>query len=252
MKRLLICAVAAAILATLVATPVADAAPVSGTAVCPLPRFGPGLNYHPRIDPAQFSATVTSPLFPLIPGRTLVYTGVKDRKSAVDVVVPSRDTRVVDGVRTRIVEDRLFLDGVLEERTSDYYAQDRCANVWYFGEDTAELDEHGRVISTEGSFHAGIDGAQPGVYIQADPQLGRWFRQEWYRGQAEDTYRAVDRSTSIRVPYGLFNRAVRTEERTALEPNVIDGKWYVRGIGEVKETSLQGPQETLVLSAVLS
>jgi hypothetical protein len=251
MKRHVVAAVGAAVMATLVAAPVAHAAALPASAVCPLPGFGPGVNYHPRIDPAQFSATVNAPLFPLIPGTTLVYTGVKDRKSAVDVVVPSRDTRVIDGVRTRIVEDRLFLDGVLEERTSDYYAQDRCANVWYFGEDTAELDEHGRVISTEGSFHAGIDGAEPGVYIQAEPQLGRWFRQEWYRGQAEDTYRAVDLSTSIRVPYGSFNRAVRTEERTALEPNVIDAKWYVRGIGEVKETSLQGPRETLVLSAVL-
>jgi hypothetical protein len=69
-----------------------------------------------------------------------------------------------------VVEDRLFLSGKLEERTSDYYAQDRCGNVWYFGEDTAELDSHGRVIDTWGSFHAGIDGAQPGVLMQARPQ----------------------------------------------------------------------------------
>ena len=143
-------------------------------------------------------------------------------------------------------------NGVLEERTSDYYAQDRCGNVWYFGEDTAELDRHGRVIDTEGSFHAGVDGAQPGVYMQAHPQLGRKFRQEWYRGQAEDVFYAVDLSTPVRVPFRTFHHALRTAETTALEPGVLDNKYYVRGIGEVVEVTVQGPTEKLVLVDILS
>ncbi len=222
------------------------------TTNCPLPVFGPGATYDPHIDPANFTARVDNQLFPLKPGTTLVYSGTKDGKIALDLFAPSRQTQVIDGVRTRVVQDRLFLDSVLEERTRDYYAQDRCGNVWYFGEDTAELDRHGNVISTEGSFHAGLDGAQPGVFLQADPQLHRRFRQEWYRGHAEDTYKAVDLSTPKTVPYGSFQNALRTAETTALEPNVLDNKWYVRGIGEVEELAVQGPTEKLVLIDVLS
>ncbi len=219
---------------------------------CPLPSFGPGRTYHPHIDPRSFTPNVTNPWFPLKPGTTLVYAGVKDGKPAVDVVATSTRTRVVDGVRTRVVEDRLFLNGRLEERTSDYYAQDACGNVWYFGEDTAVLDRQGRVIDTSGSFHAGVDGAQPGVYMQARPELGRRFRQEWYRGQAEDIFKVVDLSTPITVPYGSFLHALRTAETTALEPGVLDNKYYVRGIGQVEEVAVKGPLEKLVLVDVIS
>jgi hypothetical protein len=155
-------------------------------------------------------------------------------------------------VRTRVVEDRLYLDNVLAERTSDYYTQDRCGNVWYFGEDTAELDRHGRVVSTEGTWHAGVDGAQPGVFMQAHPQLGRRFRQEWSEGQAEDVFKVVSRSSRIRVPYGSFRHALRTEETNALEPDVLDNKYYVRGIGEVAELSVKGPREVLKLVEIIS
>jgi hypothetical protein len=221
-------------------------------AVCRLPVFGPGASYHPRIDPETFTATVDNPYFPLPPGTTLVYTGTKDGKAALDVVEPTRRVVTIDGVRTRAVEDRLFLDGRLEERTTDYYSQDACGNVWYFGEDTAELDAHGRVVDTSGSFHAGIDGAQPGVFMQHRPQLDRRFRQEWYPRQAEDTYRAIDLSTPVKVPYGRFEHALRTEETTALEPGIVDNKLYVQGIGEVVETAVKGPVETLVLADVIS
>jgi hypothetical protein len=151
-----------------------------------------------------------------------------------------------------VVEDRLYLDNVLEERTSDYYSQDRCGNVWYFGEDTATLDARGHVVSTDGSFLAGVDGAQPGVFMQAHPQLGRRFRQEWSPGQAEDTFKVIDRSAPITVPYGSFTHALRTEETTALEPEVVDNKYYVAGIGEVFEGSVKGPKEVLRLVEIIS
>ncbi|WP_426561550.1 hypothetical protein ACPPVT_14890 [Angustibacter sp. McL0619] len=225
---------------------------VAAASSCQLPVFGPGASYRPQIRPSDFSPDVTNPFFPLPVGRTYVYTGVKDGKRAVDLVLASARTRMVDGVRTRIVQDRLYLAGVLEERTADYYAQDRCGNVWYFGEDTAELDAHGQVTSTEGSFHAGVDGAQPGVFMQRRPQLGRWFRQEWYAGQAEDTFRAVARHVEVTVPFGSFHDALRTEERTALEPRVLDNKFYVQGIGVVSEASVTGPREVLRLVEILS
>src|SRR6202008_2597933 len=123
-------------------------------------------------------------------------------KSALNVVTVVNRTKRVDGVHSRVVEDRLYLDNVLRERTRDSYAQDRCGNVWYFGEDTAELDVHGRVVSTEGTFHAGVDGAQPGVFMQAVPDVGRDFRQEWYEGHAEDQYHVIKKAARVTVPYG--------------------------------------------------
>jgi hypothetical protein len=218
---------------------------------CPLPRFGPGRTYHPRIDPAHFSPHVTNRWFPLKVGRTFVFTGTKDGKRALDLVMATSRTKRIDGVRTRIVEDRLYLNDVLEERTSDYYAQDRCGNVWYFGEDTAELDRRGHVTSREGSFHAGVHGAQPGVFMQAHPQLGRRFRQEWDPGQAEDTFKAVQRNARITVRYGSFRHALRTEETTALEPGIVDNKYYVAGLGQVAELSRTGPTERLQLVEVI-
>jgi hypothetical protein len=228
-----------------------SAASAGGSGSCPLPTFGPGNSYHPTILPADFSAHITNPWLPMPVGTTYIYTGTKDGKKALDVVTVSRHTRRLDGVTTRVVLDRLFLDNVLEERTSDYYAQDRCGNVWYFGEDTAELDENGKVTDTSGSFHAGVDGAQPGVFMQPKPQIGRWFRQEWYRGEAEDRYRALSTSANLQVRYGSFAHALRTEERTALEPGVIDNKYYVRGIGVVKEITIAGGNETTQLVEVL-
>jgi len=219
---------------------------------CRLPVFGPGRNYHPRINPKDFSPNVTNQYFPLRPGETLVYTGTKDGKKALNLVATTSRTKVVDRVRTRVVEDRLYLDNVLQERTSDYYAQDRCGNVWYFGEDTAELDRHGNVISTEGSFHAGVDGAQPGVYMQAHPQVGRKFRQEWYQGHAEDVFKVISLSSSVTVPYGSFRHAMRTEETNALEPEVVDNKYFVKGIGEIAEVAVKGPREGLRLVEIIS
>jgi hypothetical protein len=218
---------------------------------CRLPSFGPGRDYHPRVDPADFSPNVTNQYLPLTPGRVLVYAGTKDGKKALDLVVASSRTRVVDGVTTRVVEDRNYLGNVLAERTSDYYAQDRCGNVWYFGEDTAELDAHGRVVSTEGSWHAGVGGAQPGVIMPAHPQVGRRFRQEWYQGHAEDVFRVLDRSAPVAVPFGSLH-ALRTEETTALEPGVVDNKYYAKGIGEVAERSVKGPREEFRLVEVIS
>jgi hypothetical protein len=237
-----------AVFATTVYLPVA----VATAASCALPSFGPGARYEPVIDPSTFTANVDNPWFPLKVGTALVYSGVKDRKQAVDVSLTTARTRIVDGVETRVVEDRVLLDGRLEERTSDYYAQDACGNVWYFGEDTAGLDRHGRVADTSGSFHAGEAGGQPGVFMEAQPELRRTFRQEWLNGQAEDTFTVVDLSTSVVVAHRQSHHALRTAERTALEPGVLDNKYYVRGIGEVVEKAVKGPREELRLLEIIS
>jgi hypothetical protein len=133
------------------------------------------------------------------------------------------------------------MQGRLEERTTDWYSQDSHGNVWYFGENTAELDRHGHVTSTEGTWKAGVDGAKPGIYIPGHPQLGQTAQQEFLKGHAEDHFKVIGLFGTV-APRGRANTLL-TKEWTPLEPGVIDHKMYVRGIGNVLEQSQQGPNE---------
>jgi hypothetical protein len=196
-----------------------------------------------------FTAHVTNPYYPLRPGMRWEYAGVKDGRRLRDVVRVTARVRTIDGAPCVTVEDRAWLDGRLAERTTDWYTQDREGTVWYFGESTAELSRRGRVVSREGSWRAGVDGARPGVFMPAHPRVGAAFAQEDYPGHAEDRFRVVSVHTRVRVPAGAFHAALRTREWTPLEPGVRDGKWYVKGIGEVREATLRGPTERQELVA---
>ena len=192
---------------------------------------GCGSASHRRIDNAWF---------PLRPGTSYVYAGVKDGKPSRDVVRVTNATRMIQGVRTTAVDDRLYVRGQLAERTTDWYAQDRAGNVWYYGEDTAELDPHGRVTSTEGTWRAGVNGARAGIYMPAHPHLGGSGIQEYYSGHAEDHFRVLSVSPTTLV----------TQEWTPLEPGVIDHKRYRRGVGIVREQTVRGGNERNVLVTV--
>jgi hypothetical protein len=198
----------------------------------------------------RFSARVTNPWFPLLPGMRWEYRGVKDGRQMREVVrVKSRVARI-DGVPCAVVTDRAYLDGKPAERTTDWYTQDRHGNVWYYGERTAELDRGGHVTSREGSWRSGADGARAGIFMPAQPQVGKAYAQEHYAGHAEDRFRIVGLHASVTVPYGSFpGAALRTREWTPLEPGVRDGKWYVKGIGVVREAALRGPVEHAELVA---
>jgi hypothetical protein len=201
-------------------------------------------------DPGDFVGRVDNPWFPLVPGTTFVYRGVKDGKSARDVVTVTHATKTIQGVHCTAVRDRLYLAGRLEERTTDWYAQDRRGNVWYFGEATAELDRAGHVTSTEGSWLAGRDGAQAGIFMTARPMVGQSRRQEYYKRYAEDHFAVVSLRARVSVPYTSSNRALLTKEWTPLEPGTLDHKYYVRGIGNVKEVTVKGPLERSELVSV--
>jgi len=182
----------------------------------------------------HFSARVDNPWFPLVPGTRYVYTGVKDGKRSRDVVTVTRRTKTIEGAPCVVVDDRLYLAGHLAERTSDWYSQDKAGNVWYFGEDTAELDRRGHVTSTDGTWQAGVHGARAGIYMPAHPRVGASGTQEHYPGQAEDHFQVI----------GLFrDRTLLTKEWTPLEPGVVDHKMYVRGVGLVLEQTERGGDE---------
>lgn len=196
----------------------------------------------PPMPPASsFSAHVTNPWFPLEPGTRWVYTGVKDGKRSRDVVIVLHGTKTIDGIPCVPVSDRLFLQSRLEERTTDWYSQDSRGNVWYFGENTAELDRHGHVTSTEGTWRTGVDGAKAGIFMPANPRVGQTGQQEFLKGHAEDHFKVV----------AIFgNKMLLTQEWTPLEPGVLDHKFYVRGIGNVLEQTERGGNERNELVSV--
>jgi len=201
-------------------------------------------------NPTAFVSRVDNPWLPFAPGTVFVYRGVKDGQPSRDVVRVTSGTKVIDGVRCIAVDDRLYLRGRLSERTTDWCAQDRRGNVWYFGEATAELDKRGRVKNTEGSWQAGVDGAKAGIVMPARSRVGQSMRQEFYKGQAEDHFQVLSISRPVRVPYTASKHALLTKEWTPLEPDVIDHKLYVRGIGMVKEETVKGGDERAVLVSV--
>jgi hypothetical protein len=195
-----------------------------------------------------FTADVTNPYFPLRPGMRWVYRGIEGGAPARDVFRVSAKVDTIDGVPCAVINDRLYRRGRLAERTTDWYTQDRDGNVWYYGEATAELDRHGRVTSTEGSWRTGRDGARPGIIMPPHPRVGQSFKQEDYPRHAEDQFAVLSRRATIRVPYGTYRRrALKTREWTTLEPGVSDRKWYVRGIGQVAEATVRGGDDRLKL-----
>jgi hypothetical protein len=197
----------------------------------------------PQFNPSNFVDRVDNPYFPLTPGSVYRYEGSKDGKPAVDIFKVTRRTKTVAAVKATVVADRLYLNGKLEEKTSDWYAQDRSGNVWYLGEATAELDSHGKVKNTSGSWQTGVNGAQAGIFMPAQPRVGDSGRQEYYKGQAEDHFRVVSAKSKVSVPYVTTTRALKTKEWTPLEPGVIDTKYYVRGVGTVLEKTVKGGSE---------
>jgi len=200
--------------------------------------------------PSDFSTRIDNPWFPLDPGTTYVYRGSKDGHPSRDVVVVTHRTKKIDGVPCVVIQDRLYLSGHLGERTTEWYSQDEQGNVWYFGENTAELDKSGHVTNTEGTWRAGVDGARAGIFMFARPRVGRSAQQEFYKGQAEDHFRVLSLHASVGVPYTSSRQAMLTREWTPLEPGTIDHKLYVRGIGNVLEHTVRGGHERAALVSV--
>lgn len=204
-----------------------------------------GVPYSQAIDPASFVEGIDHPFLPFVPGAKFVFDGAEH----VEVEVLS-ERKVILGVSVVVVRDRVFKGGELVEDTLDWYAQDRQGNVWYFGEQTAEY-ENGKVVSTAGSWEAGVDGAQPGIMMLAEPQAGDEYRQEFYQGEAEDMAAIMAISGSITVPAGSWSGAdvLVTEEWTPLEPDVRERKTYVRGYGVVEVRVVKGGDDVTTLTS---
>ncbi|WP_052721609.1 hypothetical protein [Methanosarcina siciliae] len=207
--------------------------------------------YSSVINPDDFVEVIDNPYFPLTPGTTFVYEGESEGEPIRDEVYVTNETRTVMGVKTIVVRDREFEDGELAEETFDWYAQDKDGNVWYFGEDSREYDE-GEVVSTEGSWEAGVNGAQPGIIMKGNPQVGDTYRQEYLAGEAEDMAEVVSMNESVSVPYGSFENCLKTREWTPLEPGIEENKYYAAETGLLLEITVRGEAEKLELVEIIT
>jgi hypothetical protein len=210
------------------------------------PRALPQAGEPVELDPADFVARVDNPYWPMIPGSRWIYreSDADGKELRVEVTVTERTKRIL-GIDATVVHDVVTEDGELVEDTLDWYAQDTAGNVWYLGEATKEY-ENGKVISTAGSWEAGIDGAQAGVVMPAEPRVGLAYRQEHYAGEAEDRGRVLSLDERAEVPFGSFDGVLMTRDWTPLEPDVLEHKFYARGVGPVLALALSGGREELV------
>jgi hypothetical protein len=194
------------------------------------------------LDPAEFTTRIDNRYWPMKPGSRWVYREVdgNDRQRVV-VRVTKRTKTIANGVEARVVRDVVTDEkGRPVEITDDWYAQDSEGNVWYLGEDTAEY-EHGKVVSTAGSWEAGVGGAQAGVIMPGEPQVGMTYRQEYLKGEAEDRARVLSLDEQAHVPAGHFgSQVLLTKDYTPLEPKVLEYKLYAPGVGPVLVLDVSG------------
>jgi hypothetical protein len=194
---------------------------------------------NPPFDAAPFVAGIDNPYLPLTPGTVLHYRSETPEGVETNDVAVTRDSKQILGVAVTVVHDQVFLEGELAEDTFDWYAQDREGNVWYFGEDSKEI-ENGQVVSTEGSWEAGVGDNEPGIIMLAHPKVGLAYHQEIAPDIAEDMARVLSLKAAPDVPYGSFDNCVGTMEWSLIEHGVREHKAYCPGVGLVLEDQPKG------------
>lgn len=207
-----------------------------------------GIPLPSPVNPADFPKTITNPnpFWPLQVGTATRYVGQIPEGEEVILVEVTDKKKVVQGVTTTVVRDRVWLNGELIEDTDDWYAQDKDGNVWYFGED-AKNYKNGQISDRAGSWEAGVDGALAGILMWAEPKVGSIYYQEYYKGEAEDVGEVLALNETVTVPIGTFQGCLKTEDTTALEPDVREYKYYCPGIGVVLEENVtEGTKVELV------
>jgi hypothetical protein len=194
-----------------------------------------------KLDPADFSTRINNPYWPMQPGSRWVYreTDVEGARQRVQVTVTRKTKKIANGIEARVIHDLVTEGGQRVEETYDWYAQDSAGNIWYLGEDTTEY-VNGKPKSTKGSFEAGVDGAQAGVIVPAEPKVGLSYRQEYYAGQAEDNAKILSLDEQAEVPFGHFTNVVMTKDLNPLEPKLLEYKFYARNVGPVLAVAVSG------------
>jgi hypothetical protein len=240
-------ALAALVLATLVACGGSDESTTgSATDAAAATTSAKSFDWQPEgidadnLDPSDFVERIDNEYLPLLPGSKWVYREKDKDGTVLDVTVTVLDReKTVQGVQATVVRDVVREDGVVAEDTVDWFAQDKQGNVWYLGEFVKNY-ENGKLVDNEGSWEAGVDGAVAGVIMPAEPEVGMRYQQEFYEGEAEDRGEVLALDASVKVPFGSFEHALKTEDTTPLEPQVREHKYYAKGVGVVLVLDVSG------------
>jgi hypothetical protein len=198
------------------------------------------LDTVPAIDPADFVPYVDHPLFRLAPGMVFTFAGETDEGSVVIELTVLNKKKTILGVECVIVEGKEYHDGTLFEFTHDWYAQDVEGNVWYMGEKSTEYDEDGEPVDVEDSWQAGVDNAQPGLIMKAEPRVGDTYRQEYYQAVAQDMGEVVATDEVVSLSDGTQHICLKVREWSPLDPGVEEFKYYAPGVGLVLESLTDG------------
>ena len=201
-------------------------------------------SYQPQIVPAEFQATVDNPFYPFSPGTTLSYIEKSGGATSTNTIAVTHDTKVIMGVTCVVIHETAARNGRIAEDDYRWVAQHRDGTVWCFGTAAKETSPGGRV-STEGSWEAGIDGAQPGILMPGQPQPGKPYRQEYLYNVAENKAQIIATNETVMVPAGTFAGCVKTKEWSMLEAGT-EHKWYAKGVGVVKEIATAGDLVVLI------
>jgi hypothetical protein len=195
------------------------------------------------LNPADFTIDIDNPYWPMSPGSKWVYSETDTEGTIEKVVVEVTDETkmIANGIEARVIRDTVSEDGVPVEITDDWYAQDSDGNIWYLGEYVTNY-ENGEVVDHSGSFEAGVDGAQAGIAMPANPEPGLTYRQEYYKGEAEDKAGVITvGEEQVQVPFGYFNEGIlMTRDLVPTEPKVQELKFYAPGIGPLLSVHTDG------------
>ena len=205
---------------------------------------------NPVIDPADFGGPIDNPYLPLKPGTVFRYRGVGDdgKTPELNIVRVTHRKKRIMGIEATVVLDRVWANGKPEERTLDWYAQDRHGNVWYMGEDSFDF-EHGQWVRNDGSWTAGVGNGQPGVIMLAHPRRGDAYRQEYSPGHAVDQAKVLGPGGKVATPFRTFRRTLLTREYSTIDKQ-FEKKWYTRGIGVIQEDAVTKSREHSELVSV--
>ncbi len=190
------------------------------------------------LDNCHFSDVGRNEYFILEPNYRLTLKGMEDNDSVTLVISVLNETQIIDGISTRVVEERETASGELVEVSRNYFAFcSTYASVFYFGEDV-DIYQDGKIIGHQGSWRAGENGFRPGLMMPGLVTIGSSYYQEIAPGAAMDRARLVVTDMTLDTPAGRFENCLMTEETSALEPESRECKIYAPGVGLIKDGDL--------------